>query len=149
MKIWKGKSIPLPIHHQTNLIWIYSGLNPGILHGEPLFNRPKSDVSALVNLLSLSELCGSSVGIATRCRLDGFGFIPGRLKRFLFVAQRPDRLWDPHSLLFSGYRILFPQEGKAARTWSWPLTSILYRGQEWRSYVSIPPPVFMAWCLIN
>jgi hypothetical protein len=45
-----------------------------------------------------------------------------RLSRFLFSPCRPDRLWGPPSLLYNGYRGLFPR-GKAAGAWSWPLTS--------------------------
>jgi hypothetical protein len=36
--------------------------------------------------------------------------------------QRPDRLWDPPSLLSYGYQALFPRS-RAARAWNWPLTS--------------------------
>jgi hypothetical protein len=45
----------------------------------------------------------SSVGIATECRLEGQGSIPGRGKIFS-SPQRPDRLWSPPSLLSDGYR---------------------------------------------
>jgi hypothetical protein len=48
-----------------------------------------------------------SVGIATSYRLDRLGSIPGRGKRFFITKQRPDRLWDPPSLLSNGYRGLF------------------------------------------
>ena len=33
---------------------------------------------------------------------------------------RPDRPWDPPSLLYNGYRV-FPR-GKAAEAWRWPPT---------------------------
>jgi hypothetical protein len=33
--------------------------------------------------------------------------------------------------------------GKVTGAWSWPLTSIWYRGQEWWSYTSTPPCVFV------
>jgi hypothetical protein len=42
----------------------------------------------------------------------------------------------------------FP-EGKVAGAWSWPLTSIQCRGQDWWSYTSTPSYVFTAWCLID
>jgi hypothetical protein len=38
---------------------------------------------------------------------------------------------------------------KGAGTWSWPLTSVLCRSQEWWTYNSTLPYVFMAWCLIK
>jgi len=36
--------------------------------------------------------------------------------------------------------------GIAAGAWSWPLTSVECRGQEWVE-LYIPQYVFMAWCL--
>jgi hypothetical protein len=51
-------------------------------------------------------------------------------------------------LLNNGYRWWFLQS-KVAEAWSWPVTSIYCRGQEWWSYTSVAPHVFMAWCLIN
>jgi hypothetical protein len=54
----------------------------------------------------------SSVGIATRYWLDGLG-IESRWGKIL--RTRPDRPWDPPSLLYSGYRV-FPG-CKAAGPW--------------------------------
>jgi hypothetical protein len=51
----------------------------------------------------------SSVGIATGCRLDGRGSIPGRDKRFLCAPQRPDRFEGPPRFISNGYRGLFPR----------------------------------------
>jgi hypothetical protein len=65
----------------------------------------------------------SSVSIVMGYRLDGWGSIPSRSKRFLSSPPRPDRLWGPPSLLSNGYRGSFPRS-KAAEAWSWPLTSI-------------------------
>ena len=60
----------------------------------------------------------SSVGIGTRCGLDGPG-IEYRWGGEIF-RTRPDRPWDPPSLLYNGYRV-FPG-GKAAGAWRWPPT---------------------------
>jgi len=60
-----------------------------------------------------------SVGTATRYRLDG-PRIESRWGGEIY-RTRPDRLWDPLSLLYNGYRI-FPG-GKAAGTWRWPPNS--------------------------
>jgi len=47
----------------------------------------------------------SSVGIATRYRLDG----PGIKSRWGGIFRiRPDRPWGPPSLLQNGYRLSFP-----------------------------------------
>jgi hypothetical protein len=64
----------------------------------------------------------SSDDIATGSGLDYPGSIPEGV-RFFSSPRRPDRLWDPSSLLSSGYRGSFPG-GKAAEAWRWPLASI-------------------------
>jgi hypothetical protein len=48
----------------------------------------------------------SSVGIATRYRLDGPGL--SRCGDEIFRI-RPDRPWDPPSLLYNGYPVSFPE----------------------------------------
>jgi hypothetical protein len=59
----------------------------------------------------------SSVGIATRCGLEGPGIesLCGEIFR-----TYPDRLRGPPSLLYNGHRV-FP-EVKAAEAWCWPHT---------------------------
>jgi hypothetical protein len=63
--------------------------------------------SAHVSFVSYVRRC-SSVGIVTGYGLDGLGSIPGRGKIFFSSPQDPDRIWGPPSLLFIGYRKLFP-----------------------------------------
>jgi len=38
--------------------------------------------------------------------LDGWFLIPSRGRNLLSSSPRPDRLWGPHTLLFSEYRDL-------------------------------------------
>jgi hypothetical protein len=86
----------------------------------------------------------SSVGIAT-----GYtAFRSWQGQEVFFTPQRLDRLWDPASPLSNVNRSLSPL-GKAAGTWSWPLTSIKYRSQVLWSYISTPPQALMSWCLVK
>jgi hypothetical protein len=40
----------------------------------------------------------------------GVQFLAGAMMGFIFsMPPRPDQLWDPHSLLFKGYRGLLPR----------------------------------------
>jgi hypothetical protein len=64
------------------------------------------------------------------------------------LRQRPDRLWSSSPFYPIGLGVLL-SECRAAAAWSWPFIFIWWRGQEWRSYNSIPTCVFMAWILIN
>ena len=59
----------------------------------------------------------SSVGIATRCRLDGPGIesVEGEIFRI-----RLDRPWDAPSLLYNGYRV-FPGVKRPRRGVDHPL----------------------------
>jgi len=66
------------------------------------------NVTALMTVISVryARLCGpgSSVSIATGYGLDG----PGIESRWGEIFRTcPDRSWDPHSLLYNGYRV-FP-----------------------------------------
>jgi hypothetical protein len=61
--------------------------------------------------LWLSCGLGSSVGIATE--LPGWT-VRDRIPVWTRFSARPDRLWDPPSLLYNGYRV-FPPGGKV-----WP-----------------------------
>jgi hypothetical protein len=77
---------------------------------------------------------------------DDRGSIPG--KRFFSIPQRLDPLWGPSSLLNERIWDSFLRR-KATRAWSWPLNSIWCRGQQWRSYTSTSPYIFMSQCLIT
>jgi hypothetical protein len=77
----------------------------------------------------IPQVCGArlrltSVSIATSYGLDDQKVavrVPVRARIFISPCLA-DRLWGPPSLLCNVYRGPFPG-GKAAETWSWPLTS--------------------------
>jgi hypothetical protein len=75
----------------------------------------------------------SSVSTATDYRLDGWVSIPGSIQTSSGARPAP-----------------YPMDigGKGAGTWSWPLTAILHRGQEWLSNNSTPTYILMVWWLI-
>jgi hypothetical protein len=59
------------------------------------------------------------------------------------LLQCSDWPGGPPSLLSGGYWGLFLR-GKATSAWKWPLTSISCQSQEWWSYTSTTPYIFMA-----
>jgi hypothetical protein len=72
--------------------------------------------------------------------LDDRGSIPDRGRRFFLYPLRPDRLWDPPSLLYNGYRGSFSRGVKCGRG----VTMITHphlvpRLSMSRSYTSSPP----------
>jgi hypothetical protein len=70
----------------------------------------------------LKLLTDSSVSIVMGYNLDGWGWIPGRGKRFFFTPQCPDQFCGPQSLPDSEYWRFFPL-GKEVGARSWLLTS--------------------------
>jgi hypothetical protein len=94
------------------------------------------------------------VGIALRYELKGPRFNSSQGQDFLFDAQRSDRFWSPPSLLFIGYRDLFPPGVK--RHWheadhNFPSSAEVKNGGAIRP---IPPPGFvikvkLSLCLTN
>ena len=96
------------------------------------YKKKKKSNSKINRELYTAKGRDSSVGIATRYRLDG----PGIESRWggEFFRTRP----DPPSLLYNGYRV-FPG-GKAAGTWLWPPTpNLAPRLRKEQSYCSTPP----------
>jgi hypothetical protein len=85
----------------------------------------------------------SSVGIATGHALDGRGSILVRGKRFSLIHSIQTSSGAHPASYPMGTGVSFPA-GKAGGPWGWPLTSIWCRNQEWWSYTTTPPYVFMA-----
>jgi len=69
-------------------------------------------VTVTVHFLRPDSVVGiaTSRGAAWFCSLN-----PGMGKRFSFLQNCPDQIWDPFSLLFSGYRGSFPGETQPER----------------------------------
>jgi hypothetical protein len=78
------------------------------------------------------------VCIATSYGLDGQESIPGIATFFSSTASI--QTLGPTQL---------PVQWVLRAVSSWPLTSIQCRSQEWWSYISTSPYVFMTWCLIK
>jgi hypothetical protein len=116
----------------------------------PLITALKTETQTLLWLCRLHcpVLLHTSVGIATGYGLNGCGSNAGRGKRFFCTPHSPNQLWGPPSFL-SNYTAGFFLAGKAAVTWSWPLSTTKYRDQKWWSYTSTLQYVFIAWCLIK
>jgi hypothetical protein len=87
-----------------------------------------------------------SVGIATGWTIRA-RFPAGARDFFFFHSVRTGSGAHPVSYPM-GTGGSFPG-GKAAEAWSRPLTSIQCRAQEWCSYTSTAPYIFIAWCLCN
>jgi hypothetical protein len=81
---------------------------PFVERRELVFLSPALDQTGRMSLdYTFSTMsCGSSVGIATGYGLDEgrFGVLGPVESRISISSYRPDRLWNPPSLLSSGYR---------------------------------------------
>ena len=88
----------------------------------------------------------SSVGIATRYRMDG----PGIESRWgeIFRA-RPDRPWGPSSLLYSGYRVSFPGVKRPGRGVDHPLPFSAEVKERVELYIYPPLWAFVACYRVN
>jgi hypothetical protein len=121
---WQGKpkysekTCPSATLSTTNPAWPDPSSNVGRCGGKPATNRLsygavemftafKVDFTNLRALLWRSR--SSVVGITTGYELDDRGVGVRAPVRSIFSSpRRPDRLWGPPSLLFNGYRGLFP-----------------------------------------
>ena len=84
----------------------------------------------------------SSVGIATRYGMDGLG-IESRWGGGEIFRTRPDRPWDPSSLLYDGYRVFFPVAKRH------PPSLLEPRSKKEQSYTSLLPLASMACYRVN
>jgi hypothetical protein len=81
------------------------------------------------HLRTLNNEPGWLSGIALGYGLDDLGFETRQRLGIFCWPSRPDRLWGPPNVLPLGTRVFFPG-CKTAGAWSWPLTSIYCRDQE-------------------
>jgi hypothetical protein len=73
--------------------------------------------------------------------LDVRGLIPGKDKRYVSIPQRSQRLWCPHSIVYSGYRIKRRSEELTTdlHVLLWLRIAELYL-QTRPAYASVPTP---------
>jgi hypothetical protein len=86
---------------------------PALFTSDTLLPEPVCSVVCLSHLLTCVMLTGelySAVGITTGYWLDGRGVGVGVSveARIFSTPRRPDRIWNPPSLVSNGYRELFP-----------------------------------------
>jgi hypothetical protein len=79
----------------------------------------------------------SLIAIGMSYGQDGWGLIPSRGKRFSLLHSIQTSSGAHPASYPVGTRGSFSSR-KVAGAWSWPLTSIQCRGQEWWSYTSTP-----------
>ena len=91
----------------------------------PFLRRQQQYFIWLTKLLPLVEL-----GVSVPSPLPGRGFLPSR--------KRPDRHWDPPSLLYNGYRGSFPEAKRLGLEADHLPPSTAEFKNEW-SYTSSPP----------
>jgi hypothetical protein len=67
-----------------------------------------SSLCSLLQPPATSSLLAPNIFLSTNYGLDDWGSNPGGGWEFFPSPPRPDRLWDPPSLLFNGYGGIFP-----------------------------------------
>ena len=90
------------------------------------------------------DIGSSVVSMVTRLWDRWFpGSNPSRGTRFFSSAKHSDRPWGPPSLLFSGYRCLFPWWYSL---WGMNLNTHLCVVPRLMNGTALPPPLMPSWC---
>jgi hypothetical protein len=90
----------------------------------------------------------SSVGMGRAAGWTTEVRFPTQARNFHVLSSVHNGFWSNPTSCPEGKVVSLPGD-KAARTWSWRLTSFYCRDQEWSRHNSNPPYVFITWCLIN
>jgi hypothetical protein len=118
-------------------------------HSPPKDCRYRQENPSFLSNLRFIMSQDSSVSLVLGYGLDDRGSNPGRGSEFFSSLPRPDRLWNPPSLLSNGYWGFFPR-GQSG--WGLKLNTNLHlvpRSKNAWSYTSTPHYVFMLWWLIK
>jgi hypothetical protein len=147
MRWWLCETFPAQLCPYGNKIHLHHKIKSNCLCK---FHRRASCIVSILLMFPYihTYTCSQLLQRQTACWMAGFDFQQGQ-QTFLFTtASRPALRHTQPPIQWMGSRD-YSLRDTVARVSSWPLTSIYCQGQEWQSYTSIPPYIFMTWCLIN